>query len=234
MALALSWNATPLAFSVVRNANDPSSQAAYWQPVIRFLHRELTPSYRVEAVDTAGHWDAVYLARAGIPIVRGWFRQDDFPQNELLYDRFGPRGYLRWLHALGVRYVVLTTAPLDYSARREAALLRSGRSGLRVVFRTQNATVYVVPEPVPIVTGPAAPRVLALRESSLVLGLHRAGTYHVSLHYSPYLAAVGACVRESANGMVVLRARRAGVLKLAFTVTASHALAAISGSRSNC
>jgi hypothetical protein len=234
MALALSWNATPLAFSVVHNANDPSSRAEYWQPVIRYLHHELTPSYRVEAVDTAGHWDAVYLARAEIPIVRGWFRQDDFPQNELLYDRFGRRGYLRWLHALGVRYVVLTTAPLDYSARREAALIRGGRSGLRPVFRTQHATVYAVPDPVPIVTGPGAPRVLALRESSLVLGLEHAGTYRLSIHYSPYLAAVGACVRESPNGMVVLRARRPGVLKLEFTVTASHALAAIAGSRSSC
>ncbi len=52
--------------------------------MIGFLHRNLTPAYRVEAVDTAGHWEAVYLAQARIPIVRGWFRQDDFPQNQLL------------------------------------------------------------------------------------------------------------------------------------------------------
>jgi hypothetical protein len=233
-ALALSWNATPLAFSFVRNANDPSSRAEYWQPVIGFLHRELSPAYRVEAVDTAGHWDAVYLARAGIPIVRGWFRQDDFPQNELLYDRLGPRQYLRWLHALGVRYVVLTNAPLDYSARREAALLRGGRSGLRVVFTTPEVTVYSVPAPVAIVTGPGAPRVLAFRDSSIVLGLRRPGTYRVAVHYSPYLAAENACVTEGEDGMVELRARRAGVLELAFTVTASHALAAISGSRGSC
>ncbi len=234
LALALSWNATPLAFSVVHNANDPSSKAAYWQPVVRYLHRELTPSYRVEAVDTSGHWDAVYLTRAGIPIVRGWFRQDDFPQNELLYDRVGRRNYMHWLHGLGVRYVVLTDAPLDYSARGEAALIRSGRSGLRVAFRTAHATVYSVPAPVPIVTGPGSPRVLAFRESTIVLGLSRAGTYRVSVHYSPYLAAVGACVRESSDGMVVLRAKRPGRLALAFTVTASHALAAISGSHSSC
>jgi len=40
----------------------------------------------VEAVDTAEHWPAAYLPDAGIPIVRGWYRQSDFPQNELLYD----------------------------------------------------------------------------------------------------------------------------------------------------
>jgi hypothetical protein len=234
LALALSWNATPLAFSVVHTTSDPSAEAAYWQPVVRYLHRNLAPSYRVEAVDTAGHWDAVYLARARIPIVRGWFRQDDFPQNELLYDRFGRRSYLRWLHGLGVRYVVLTDAPVDYSARGEATLIRGGRSGLLPVFRSRHATVYAVPRPEPIVTGPDRPRVLAFRESSLVLGLRRAGTYRISLHYSPYLAAAGACVRESRNGMVVLRARHPGRLKLAFTVTASRALAAIAGSRSSC
>ena len=108
------------------------------------------------------------------------------------------------------------------------------RSGLRVAFRTADVTVYAVPNPVPIVTGPARPRVLALRESSIVLALRRPGTYRVALHYSPYLAAPNACLRESPDGMIDLQARTAGVLKLAFTVTASHALAAISGSRSSC
>ncbi|HZQ02698.1 MAG TPA: hypothetical protein VFA88_01625 [Gaiellaceae bacterium] len=233
-ALALSWNATPLAYSFVRTSSDPSENAAFWRPAIRYLHRELTPAYRVEAVDTAGHWEAVYLARAGIPIVRGWFRQDDFPQNELLYDPFGRRPYLRWLHELGARYVVLPNAPLDYSARNEAKLLRSGRSGLTPVFRTRDLTIYAVPAPVPIVTGPGQPRVLALTDSTILLRLARAGTYRLALHYSPYLAAPGACMRATADGMIELQNRRPGVLKLAFTVTASRALAAIAGSHSSC
>jgi hypothetical protein len=233
-ALALSWNATPLAYSFVRTESDPSSAAAFWRPAISYLHRELSPAYRVEAVDTAGHWEAVYLTRAGIPIVRGWFRQDDFPQNELLYDPLRRRAYLAWLHRLGVRYVVLPETPLDYSARNEARLLRSGRSGLEAVFRTPDVTIFSVPAPVPIVTGPGKPRVLSLTESSVVLSVARPGTYRVALHYSPYLAAAGACVRETADGMIDLHARRPGVLDLAFRVTAAHALAAIAGSRSSC
>ena len=233
-ALALSWNATPLAYSFARTVSDPSASATYWQPVIGFLHKDLSPDYRVEAVDTAGHWEAVYLAQAGIPIVRGWFRQDDFPQNELLYDPFGSRAYLAWLHRLGVRYVVLTDAPLDYSARNEAKLLRSGRSGLRPVFRTPEVTVYAVPAPVPMVTGPGHPHVLALRDSSITLALGRPGTYRLALHYSPYMAAKGACISETADGMIALHAAQPGVLNLAFTVTASHAFAAISGSRGSC
>ena len=56
-----------------------------------FLHQSLSPDYRVEAVGTADHWEAVYLPQAAIPIVRGWFRQDDFPQNEVLYDKLTPQ-----------------------------------------------------------------------------------------------------------------------------------------------
>jgi hypothetical protein len=234
LVLALAWNATPLAYSYFRTSSDLSASAAYWRPVVGFLHQNLTPAYRVEAVDTAGHWEAVYLAQARIPIVRGWFRQDDFPQNELLYDALGPRAYLAWLHRLGVRYVVLTNAPLDYSARTEAQLLRSGRSGLVPVFETRDATVYSVPSPVPIVTGPGSPRVLALGGSHIVLSLTQPGTYRVALHYSPYMAAQNACISKTRDGMIDLQARRSGVLNLAFTVTASHALAAISGSHSSC
>jgi hypothetical protein len=233
-ALALSWNATPLAYSFVRTSSDPSSVASYWQPVVRYLHHHLTPSYRVEAVDTAGHWEAVYLAQARIPIVRGWFRQDDFPQNELLYDPLHPSAYLAWLHRMGARYVVLTNAPLDYSARNEAKLLHSGRSGLKVVFRTANAVVYSVPSPVPILTGPGKPRVLALGESSIRMHLSRPGTYALALRYTPYLSAPNACLQETPDGMTLLHAQTAGTVKLSFSVTASHALAAISGSTSSC
>ena len=99
--------------------------------------------------------------------MRGWFRQDDFPQNELLYDNLDRPSYLHWLRRLSVRYVVLTDAPLDYSARTEAELLRSGRSGLPIVFATAHATVYAVPSPVPIVTGPGRPHVDQVSESSV-------------------------------------------------------------------
>jgi hypothetical protein len=233
-ALALSWNATPLAFSFVHTSSDPSSKATYWQPVVRYLDHHLLPAYRVEAVDTSGHWEAVYLAQAGIPIVRGWFRQDDFPQNELLYDPMKPGAYLAWLRRMGARYVVLTDAPLDYSSRYEAALLRSGRSGLRIVDRTPDAVIYAVPKPVPILTGPGDPQVLALHESSIAMRLSQPGTYSLALRYSPYMTAPNACMQETADGMTLLRAQQAGQLLLSFKVTAARALAAIAGSRSSC
>ena len=127
LVLAASWNLSPHAWSFSRSANQhAASQPEFWQPAVNYLSRHLTPSYRVESVDTAGHWAAVYLPRAGIPLTRGWYRQDDFPQNEVLYDQLDGPTYLGWLRSLGVRYVVLTDAPTDYSSKQEALLIRSG------------------------------------------------------------------------------------------------------------
>ena len=232
--LALSWNATPLAFSFVRASQDPSASAAYWSPAVSWLSTRLTPSYRVEAVDTSGHWDAVYLTQANIPIVRGWFRQDDFPQNEVLYDPMGRRSYLSWLHELGVRYVVLTDAPTDYSARNEATLLRSGRSGLPVVFRAAHLTIYGVPGPRPIVSGPGHPTVTTIGDSNLTLLVAQPGRYRLALRFTPYLTATDACLSETPNGMTIVHATRGGLIDLNFNLSASGALAAISGSHTSC
>jgi hypothetical protein len=232
LALAVSWNVTPIVGSYAMAA-DPGSNRAYWQPAITFIRAHLTPSYRVEAVDTTGHWAATYLAEAGIPLARGWFRQDDFPQNKLLYDELGSAQYLTWLRGLGVHYVVLTNARPDYSARDEAALLRSGRSGLRRVMRTPNLTVFAVPEPRALLTGPGHPRVLRLTETRVVLDLPRAGSYRLAVRYSPYWHAEGACLVRRKDGMTTVAADSAGRLELSFHVSAARALAAaVVGERS--
>jgi hypothetical protein len=232
--LALAWNLSPLAYSFTRSSHDRSASAAYWTPVIGFLSHSLSPNYRVEAVGTADHWEAVYLPKAGIPIVRGWFRQDDFPQNEVLYDKLSRVSYLRWLRHLSVRYVVLTDAAPDYSAKREIALLRSGGSGLRIVFESAEATVYAVPSPLPIVTGPGHPHVDEITESTITLSLSRSGTYKLRIRYSPYFFAPKSCVTEDRNGMTELNAPHAGRVKVAFTVSAAGALAALTGSHTTC
>src|SRR5439155_309156 len=156
LAVAGFWNVKPLIANYQRAASDPAASVQYWQPAISYLHEHLGASYRVEVVDTLEHWPAVYFPEAGVPIVRGWYRQNDFPANELLYDeQLGPRAYQRWLRSLGVKYVVLSEAPPDYSSRAEAQLLRSGGSGLRPVFYSPTAMVYEVPQAAGVVTGPA-------------------------------------------------------------------------------
>jgi hypothetical protein len=232
--LAVAWNVSPLLWSLSSSSNDPSAKAAYWKPVVGFLHHSLGPAYRVEVVGTANHWEAVYLPQAGIPIVRGWFRQDDFPQNEVLYDNLTRASYRQWLRELSVRYVVLTNSAPDYSAKAEIALLRSGDSGLPVVFRTADATVFGVPSPQPIVTGPGHPVVRAMTDNTITLTLSEPGSYHLGIRYTPYLVSPESCVTESKDGMMLLTVPHGGTMKLAFSVSTSGALAALTGSHTTC
>jgi hypothetical protein len=231
LALALSWNVTPLAFSYVKTSDDPAAKQAYWQPAIAFLHEHLTLSYRVEAVDTAGHWDAVYLPRAGVPLARGWFRQNDFPQNQLLYsdDELAAKSYLAWLRSLGVRYVVLMDAPPDYSARAEATLLRSGRSGLKPVLRSAHVTVYAVPAPRPLITGPAQARVIELTETRVSVRVGGPGAYRLAIRYSPYWSASTGCLDPGKDSMIRLETQGAGDVRLDFRVNARRAWSAFAG-----
>ena len=234
LALAGVWNATPIADTLMKSTTDPEIAHAYWAPAIQYLHRNLSPSYRVEAVDTEEHWPALYLPEAGIPIVRGWYRQSDFPQNELLYDHLTARSYLTWLRRLSVRYVVLTDAAPDYSARNEVALLRSGGAELPLVAVLPHALVYEVPSPTPLVTGPGHPHVESLSESAITVRLSQPGRYKVGIRYTPYLRSPRSCVSEAKDGMTVLTAPRAGTIELRFAVTTKGALAALTGSRTTC
>jgi hypothetical protein len=235
VGLAVSWNLTPLASSFVQNRVDVSAQARTWPPAISFLRTHLTASYRVEAVDTSTHWAASYLATADIPLARGWYRQADFPQNAVLYDdELGPKAYLRWLRGLGVRYVVLTNARPDYSARGEAALVRSGRAGLRPVFRTRELTIYSVPKPVKIITGPGSPGLAWLTESRIGAVVHRGGEYRIAVRWSPYWRASHGCLRRGKDGMLRLTTRQARTVRLVFQVDARRALGELAGDQPEC
>ncbi len=229
LILAASWNLSPHATSFARAAVEPTAHATYWQPAVDYLRKNLPPSYRVEVVDTTGHWAAVYLPEAGIPLTRGWFRQDDFPQNEVLYDNLNKANYLRWLRRLGVKYVVLTDAPTDYSSKQEALLIRSGRSGLGPVLRTQHLTVFSVPHPRPLLTGVAPAEVLALEQTYILVRVGAAGRYRLAVRYSPYWSVAGACVYRGKDGMIRLIARRRGRLRLHFAVGTGRALATLVG-----
>jgi MFS family permease len=233
LALALFWNLGPIAEGFNHGRIDPSAEQGYWNPAIAFLHENLTPSYRVEVVDTVNHWAAAYLPRAGIPITRGWFRQDDYPQNEVLYNDPSRRAYLAWLRNLGVRYVILTQAPTDFSSRDEAVLIRSGRSGLLPVFRAPNLTVYEVPNARPIITGPGRARVLSLTETKIELQLGKRGRYRLAVHFSPYSKSGGACLEKTVDNMTELVAQRPGRVRLDFDVRAGRALAVLAGGQTD-
>lgn len=229
LVLALSWNVSPLAGSLAATSGDPSASAAFWRPAIAFLHRHLSPSYRVEAVDTAGHWPADYLPLAGIPIVRGWYRQNDFPQNALLYGKFGPRAYMQWLRSLGVRYVVLASAPPDYSAEAETDLLKSGRLPLRIVYVDRWVVIYAVPSPRPIMTGPGPSRVVKMSEDAITVHVGAPGVYRIAVRSSGYWHVSSGCVSAGKDGMIRLHAAGPSLVRMTFDVSAGRLLTEMAG-----
>jgi hypothetical protein len=235
VVLAGAWNILPLADNWAQAAADQSANPAVWRGPVRYLRTHLSTGYRVEAVDTSQHWPALYLARADIPLVRGWFRQDDRPVAGLLYrQRYTPAQYVAWLRRLGVQYVVLTDSPPDYSSRREAMLVRSGETGLTRVFASREVSIYAVPRPRPIVTGPGRPAVLAFRESRLRIRVSRGGTYHVAVRWSPYWHASTGCLTRTPAGLLSLRTGAAATVRIAFDIDASSLFDAFADTTPPC
>jgi hypothetical protein len=231
LGVAALWNVPPLVGNVRRAAADPASTAAYWAPAIRYFRGHLTPAYRVEAVDTVEHWPAVFLPSAGVPIVRGWYRQNDFPTNAILYGRLGPAAYRRWLRALGVRFVVLSDAPPDYSARAEAKLLRRGVDGLRAVLRRPHLTIYELQGATPLLTGPARASVRRVLPTRLFLEVGGPGEYRLAVRFSPYWRTFQGCVAPARAGMIRLTAFRRGLVDLDFKFNVHRGVEVLTGRR---
>jgi hypothetical protein len=172
--LAAAYNVSPLVWSFQKGLDERAEHAAYWAPAIAYLRAHNTPDFRVNALDTVGHWEAVYLPKAGIPITRGWYRQDDFPENAVLYHRLDMPTYVRWLHERGVKYVLVPNDRLDYTSARELPLVTKWLSATK----SGNVTIYEVPNPEPIVPGA---EVLSLTHDAITLRVPRRGRYSVAI-----------------------------------------------------
>ncbi len=125
LGVAVVWQVAPAYRNASGIALEQAQASTFWQPVFRFFdEHKLSPEYRVEVVATWGHWESYYLAGRGIPIARGWYRQDDFPLNQVLYSPgLTPARYEKWLHSMGVAYVLLPHDELDASSGQEARVL---------------------------------------------------------------------------------------------------------------
>ena len=198
---------------VATTAGDPSVSAAYYRPLLRFLGRQ-PGVFRIEIPLTRSHWEANWVARA-YPLARGWERQLDIRDNPVFYrGRLTPGVYARWLQENAIRFVALPDVPLDYSAEREASLIRSGLPYLRPVMRSRHWRVYAVVPPTPLASGPAT--VTAISADTLTLTARAAGTSLVRVRYSPYWALTGGagCVAP-AGAFTRVTLARAGEVRLA-------------------
>ncbi len=213
LAGAFAYNVVPYALLIPSRLGNDSQQASFWQPALRFLRTHAQPGYRVEVVPTAEHWEAYWVPRSGFALARGWYRQLDVADNPTLYDtHLGAAQYRTWLRANAVRYVLLsTTAPLDWDGGpQERRVLRSAGSGLDVVFRSRNWTIYELPHATPLLTGPASPVVTSFGHTVIRGRVFAAGRYLLRAHYSPYWRLQGAgCVTPGPDKMTILRVPRA-------------------------
>ncbi len=201
--------------NVAVSSGQPSTSAAFYRPLLRFLERRGGPPFRIEVPFTALHWEA-YRVATGIPIARGWERQLDIRDNSVFYRRgaLTPNSYRGWLHANAIRYVALADTGLDSSARAEAALIRSRPPYLRPVADVGAWQVFAVRDPTPLAQGPA--QLTALGPDWLALRVRRPGSVTLRVRYTPYWALVrgSGCVEPAgADTRVVLR--RAGAARIA-------------------
>jgi hypothetical protein len=225
LAAALVYNIAPDVSALPKRVGDArTAQEAYWRPALDFLHERSTPNERVEVVPTFGHWEAWWVPRERFALARGWYRQLDIGENPELYrDPLQPRAYRRWLHRMGVRFVLLPSARLGpLGAKQEAVLLQSGRAGLKVVFESPDWRIYELRGAGGILTGSARARLDRFEHDRIVGHVAAAGTYRLRVRYTPLwgVRSGSVCMTPAADGMTRLRASRAGRFELHATESA--------------
>jgi hypothetical protein len=238
LGVGLAYNVLPYVMTIPLRTDTRPAKLVFWAPAIDFLRGHLGPGFRVEVVPTSEHWDAYWIARAGIPIARGWYRQLDYADNHVLYTPLSPDAYRGWLRSLGVRFVLLPRTTLDpLGAAHEVALLRGDRSGLTPVFRTRNATIYELPHPTPMLTGPGPARVTGFGHERILGSVRRPGNYVLRVRYTPYweVRAGNVCVAPLASGMTRLDVRAPGRFGLVLPEEADAAFTSLVGAEGeNC
>ena len=201
-----------------------AADAALFAPALQWAGAHADAQHRVHVVALSKHWEAFYFPRAGYAITRGWYRQEDIIHNALFlpphYDR---ETYVAWLRSMGVRYVFLPHAPLDFTSKGEPAIL-AGSPDFTVAAQLQGWTVYELRRP-GLLFGPASgttggARVLALGHRSAKLQVDGAGTYVLKVSWSPFwrLRAGAGRLSHAGGDWIQLKADGPGTYVLQFRV----------------
>lgn len=205
----------PAVANLTSEKHDPSTHAAYFQPLLAFLGSHDAPAGRVEIVPTRLHWEAAYAAPS-VPLARGWERQLDTADNPLFYTdgALNATSYLAWLFDSGVRYVALPDVQLDFAAVAEGKLVGSGVPGLRAVWRNAHWRVYEVVGSRGIVEGPG--QLVRLDGGQAVVHATAPGTIVVRVRFSPRWTLVQGqgCVHQAAGGWTAIDTAQPGQLLL--------------------
>ncbi|HEX3434556.1 MAG TPA: hypothetical protein VHT25_10895 [Solirubrobacteraceae bacterium] len=200
----------PIAQSVGA-ADDPTSHASFYSPVITYLDRRAAGApMRIEVPFTKSHWDATILGDR-FALARGWDRQLDTSDNAIFYERrLTAPVYRAWLSENAVRFVALSDASLDFSSVQEAALIRAGLPFLRQVFAGRNWHVYEVLGSAPLASG--ADTLTALDGDGFSLRAEHAGASIVRVRFTPYWTVTSglATVSRAPGGWTLVDAKVPG------------------------
>ena len=204
------WQWARPILDVAHSWNDPTANASYFTPLLRFLGRHAEPPGRIEVVPLVHPWQATYVA-PHYPLARGWEKQLDTKYASLDYGgRLTASSYRGWLDRLAVRYVALPNYAVGSEFAPERRWIERGLPYLRPVFHSAHWRVFAVRHPHPLARGAA--RVEALGLDYFVLRARRPGETLVRVRYSPYwaLASDRGCVEPSGGGWTRVLLRRAG------------------------
>ena len=220
--LFLYWQLNAPLTDFASAASDPAVNASYFTPLLGEL-RTLGVGYdarpaRIEVVPSADHGEARWMA-PHVMLARGWERQLDQKDGPLFYDEAGTplraARYRAWLSEDAVSYVALPDAPLDYSAKGEAKLLRGGGlSYLREIWTSAHWRLFAVLGATPLAQAPAV--LTSAGTDSFALSEPRPASTIVRIRFTPYWAIVGGhgCVREAPGGWTEVQARSAGSVRV--------------------
>jgi len=239
LAGSLYWQVTASVTQIARSVGDPSTSAAYFQPLERWLRAHGGDAVRVEVPPTANHWESAYLAPQ-VDLARGWLRQLDTTRDGIFYAEEGvltDRVYRAWLRDNAVRYVALPDAPLDYSSVAERRLILREPPYLMPRWRSDHWRVYAVRDPAPLVQslGSGAATVRWIGHQGFALAVHRPGEFLVRVAFTPYwsIARGHGCLLHRGD-WTVARASRPGVFRVAADFSVPRAWNAVTGARKTC
>lgn len=238
IAGGLYWQLTASVTQIARSVGDPSTKAAYFHPVARWLRENGAAGTRIEVPPTANHWESAYLATK-FELARGWLRQLDVTRDDLFYDerKLTEASYGAWLRNNAISYVALPDAPLDYSSEAERRVILGNPPYLTPRYRSQHWWIYEVRDPKPLVAplGGAEAEVLRFGRQGFALDVERPGEFLVRVSFTPYwsIARGYGCILHRGD-WTVARASRPGVFRVAADFSVGRAWKAATGARKTC
>jgi hypothetical protein len=149
-------------------------------------------------------------------LARGWERQLDTRYDPLFYaPKLSASAYKAWLDRNAVSYVALPDVPLDSAGEQEGRLIAIGLPYLLEVWHSKHWRLFAVRDATALTQPPAV--LSSVGPESFTLRAPRSGDFTVRMHFTPYwtMQQGSGSVGAAAGGWTEVRARRAGLLRVA-------------------